>query len=836
VVRLIIHNTHIPLLRAGTFGALGWELRRSGRLKKLVPVAVVGLLLIGLFLSAVPVAAEGSEKGTFPDRDFYITRSPPGGPRTDAYTADVIPTRSGDWWVSLEEMNSSAIIVQVYSVDAGVLTLESSSKVRYVGDQSTHTPMLKGFPYKVTFTPYGKGGTSRLREHFTPPSPPDAKFVFYPSTPTTGEIVTFDASNSTDKDDDIVSYAWDFGDGGTATGVLATHSFAAEGKYTVTLRVTDSTGLVGTNSTAVSVGGNKAPVALFQVQRDLMVVAVDASASYDPEGAIADYHWVWGDGSSESTGITPTATHTYATPGKYTILLHVRDAAGAVSEASREVSVNTWTVDWSYYDFFNVPFGEWWDMRTFFVGDRPIAAECFSEEGIANEWCMPMDPSIPDVPTYPYTYWAPSPTGDASIYAPYRFDAVVTNAPVYTIDDPVLLPSCADLQAALAGLGITIACPSPAPLGGSVAIEETFQYLTTSRAIALRDRGCPDLVFGNDGFITDVKLTLTMDGAAAARLFGVTSGDQWTPGTAPESLIRPGCGSGQPGDSKSGLLEQGIKAWLEAQGNGPYNVYNAFGNKFQVFAIDAAGSYDATSGKHTLNVEVVTWGFEVLTARWFYWGSTPYVDGVMAGAEPAGWWGMEAPWFEDFRLSGTIGTSFTGTVSGVAQYHFRHLADPGANGLFDRTDDVPKWVWAPILADRLYGSTFAPVSELDAYTGYAYTHTTPGSSLYGKAFTYDYVPALWPLRVGETETFAFPTGTVVVYDPDWSPPLDDPLRLGALFTPIILAYSVPATGVGTYDASTGVLSVVGPTMVGTPPTTSGGKPLESRPSYHLLGA
>lgn len=51
----------------------------------------------------------------------------------------------------------------------------------------------------------------------------------------------FDASESTDADGDITGYAWNFGDGETATGATVDHAFpAANGSYTVELTVTDS--------------------------------------------------------------------------------------------------------------------------------------------------------------------------------------------------------------------------------------------------------------------------------------------------------------------------------------------------------------------------------------------------------------------------------------------------------------------------------------------------------------------------------------------------------------------------------------------------------------------
>jgi PKD repeat protein len=54
-------------------------------------------------------------------------------------------------------------------------------------------------------------------------------------------VCSFDATGSGDTDGTVDSYAWDFGDGGTDTGVVpADHPFAAEASYQVTLTVTDN--------------------------------------------------------------------------------------------------------------------------------------------------------------------------------------------------------------------------------------------------------------------------------------------------------------------------------------------------------------------------------------------------------------------------------------------------------------------------------------------------------------------------------------------------------------------------------------------------------------------
>ena len=63
--------------------------------------------------------------------------------------------------------------------------------------------------------------------------------------------VACDGSLSTDADGTIASYAWNFGNGATATGVKPIYAYPAVGNYTATLTVTDNTGAI--NSTAASV-------------------------------------------------------------------------------------------------------------------------------------------------------------------------------------------------------------------------------------------------------------------------------------------------------------------------------------------------------------------------------------------------------------------------------------------------------------------------------------------------------------------------------------------------------------------------------------------------------
>jgi len=65
-------------------------------------------------------------------------------------------------------------------------------------------------------------------------------------------------------------------------------------------------------------------------------IQFDGSGSSDPDGAIVDYAWDFGDGNNGS-GATPT--HVYAAPGTYAVTLCVTDDAGAVSCCTTEAVI-----------------------------------------------------------------------------------------------------------------------------------------------------------------------------------------------------------------------------------------------------------------------------------------------------------------------------------------------------------------------------------------------------------------------------------------------------------------------------------------------------------------
>ncbi|MFF1574792.1 PKD domain-containing protein [Leifsonia sp. NPDC058292] len=151
------------------------------------------------------------------------------------------------------------------------------------------------------------------------------------TTSQTGLTVNVDGTASSDPDGTIASYAWDFGDGDTATTPTASHTYVQGGSYAVKLTVTDDQGTTSTKTTAVTVTApppNQAPVAAFTSTVDHLNVAFNGSTSADPDGTVASYAWDFGDGAT-STDANPT--HVYGSAGTFTVTLTVTDDKGLAS-------------------------------------------------------------------------------------------------------------------------------------------------------------------------------------------------------------------------------------------------------------------------------------------------------------------------------------------------------------------------------------------------------------------------------------------------------------------------------------------------------------------------
>ena len=100
----------------------------------------------------------------------------------------------------------------------------------------------------ITLYVIGAGGTAN--------QPPVAAASATPSSGTVPLAVAFSGSGSSDSDGSIASYAWTFGDGSSASGVSASHTYVGAGTYTAKLTVTDNLGATGSQNLTITATGD----------------------------------------------------------------------------------------------------------------------------------------------------------------------------------------------------------------------------------------------------------------------------------------------------------------------------------------------------------------------------------------------------------------------------------------------------------------------------------------------------------------------------------------------------------------------------------------------------
>ncbi|MCB8924171.1 MAG: PKD domain-containing protein [Ardenticatenaceae bacterium] len=155
--------------------------------------------------------------------------------------------------------------------------------------------------------------------------------------------VNFTGSGSSDSDGTIASYAWDFGDGGSATTANPNYSYTTAGIYVATLTVTDNEGATDTDAVTITVidpAVNQPPTAVASADVTTgeapLMVFFNGSSSTDADGMIISYAWDFGDGNS-TTGAT--AFNTYTAAGTYVATLTVTDNEGATATDTVTITV-----------------------------------------------------------------------------------------------------------------------------------------------------------------------------------------------------------------------------------------------------------------------------------------------------------------------------------------------------------------------------------------------------------------------------------------------------------------------------------------------------------------
>lgn len=244
------------------------------------------------------------------------------------------------------------------SFDAGKTTDDTPGTLTYEWDfgdgtggegRTVSKTYSKGGQYTVRLyvddnsgSPCSKGTMSRNITVNSPPVANAGSDVNMCFTARQEMKLEFNGSRSYDPDGDGLFYEWDFGDGGTASGAVVSHTFRKFGEFTVNLTVNDGRGSsCSTARDTLIVRLNSRPVANAGAE---MVACVGREVVFDGSGSEGEglkYTWNLADGNKKE-GMR--VTHTYSKGGYYTPVLMVDDGKSnhcSVSSSALNLFVNT---------------------------------------------------------------------------------------------------------------------------------------------------------------------------------------------------------------------------------------------------------------------------------------------------------------------------------------------------------------------------------------------------------------------------------------------------------------------------------------------------------------
>ncbi|WP_123809620.1 PKD domain-containing protein [Micromonospora globispora] len=162
-------------------------------------------------------------------------------------------------WYSYTATATGSITASTNSYYSGIAAYTGSSlaNLSQVGCRGVYSGQALTFVAEQGTTYYFQveaNGTSQLTFQLKVAPDPIAQFYYSPGDPSSYDTISFYGYYSSDPAGaGISAYAWDFGDGTTATGDSTSHRYAADGDYTVQLTVRTPDGRSDSTSQVVQV-------------------------------------------------------------------------------------------------------------------------------------------------------------------------------------------------------------------------------------------------------------------------------------------------------------------------------------------------------------------------------------------------------------------------------------------------------------------------------------------------------------------------------------------------------------------------------------------------------
>lgn len=265
-----------------------------------------------------------------------------------------IPTDDGKYYVGKqltflgEKSTSPNGAINKYQWDFGDESPKANTRT------ANHTYKTAGL-YEVILTitdETGKTGTSSQKITIVDQSLPPQPIIVSqpPSDEKTKAIsgqaplqVAFDATQSTDPNNDIIEYKWDFNGDGVidANGATTSYVYTTAGTYNATLTAVDAAGHEANTTVVVNVAaqGLKAKLTADRIEGNApLTVTFDASSSSYPDGQIASYEWDFGDGAPKRIDASKVS-YQYTAIGTFKATVTAKSADGKTDTAELDINV-----------------------------------------------------------------------------------------------------------------------------------------------------------------------------------------------------------------------------------------------------------------------------------------------------------------------------------------------------------------------------------------------------------------------------------------------------------------------------------------------------------------
>jgi PKD repeat protein len=277
------------------------------------------------------IAVTGPQNSTAPTPQFTVSPQNPGTREPVTFDASATQDEGGPCGGACS-----------YTWNFGEGTIRTGAVV-------THTFSTAG-TFNVVLTVTDAGGASATRQQVLAvtavASPTITAIAVAPNPPLAGQQASFTAVATAAARHSITNYAWNFGDGSSASTSTpsVTKTYTSQGVYVVTLTVTQDSGETASVSQQVTIANSAAtatisfsPINPF-IGQLVSFTALNPSA---PNGAtITSFEWHFGDpGSGNNTASGQSANHAFASANTYVVRLTVTDSNGVIGVITATVPV-----------------------------------------------------------------------------------------------------------------------------------------------------------------------------------------------------------------------------------------------------------------------------------------------------------------------------------------------------------------------------------------------------------------------------------------------------------------------------------------------------------------